>query len=115
MRDAFDEAIKQEQWDKTVFSYGHYVDQLESLYQHFPKEQIHVAVAERILADMPSEYNKMFTFLDLPEMSLPFRRVHFRYYEDPMSEDAAEALKEHYKNSNERLFNLLGYRIEEWI
>lgn len=115
VRDAFDEAIKNKHWDKTVFSYGHYVDQLENLYQHFPREQVHVAIAERTLANRSFEYNKMFSFLGVPEMEFSFKRVHFRYYENPMSEEASETLRDYYKESNERLFDLLGYRVEEWL
>jgi len=40
--------------------------------------------------------------------------IHKREYEKPMCDRSKELLQEYFKEHNDRLFELLGYRIEEW-
>jgi hypothetical protein len=57
----------------------------------------------------------MFDFLEIPRGKFDFKQHHFRYYESPMSPMANDTLKEHYQESNEKLFDLIGYEVPEWM
>lgn len=101
--------------------YGHYADQLEHLFRHFPRSQVHVAIAERVLADMPGQYARMFQFLGAdPRLADPsaYRRALRAQtqwpYPEPMRAESRAALEEYYRPHNQRLFRLLGEEIPEW-
>jgi len=46
-----------------LFHRGLYFKHLRSLYKYFPKEQIHIAISERVKSNREKEYAKMFHFL----------------------------------------------------
>lgn len=94
---------------------GKYVDHLEHLLKFYPREQVHVAVSERVKDNMELEYDRMLAFLGSTRRGdVGYRHIHSRRYEKELSSWAKEYLWEYYRPYNDRLFNLLGYEIPEW-
>ncbi len=117
--DAVSSSIYSEDKHRDLVSMGYYALQLEHLFKYFPKEQIHIAIAERVRDNMMDEYNRMFHFLGLP---LQFDELYQHYHQrqKPELQDdgkdvaAQEFLKNHYAEHNQRLYTLLGEEIPEW-
>lgn len=93
---------------------GEYVWQLESLFEHFPREQVHVAISEYVLKDMRREYNKIVQFFGLKRYKVPCIKYNVCKYRQRIRYEDWKRLHDHYKPYNERLFDLLGYEIPEW-
>lgn len=94
---------------------GFYVDQIENLYKYFKSEQVLILISEHMKKDPQAIYNKIFEFLGVETMQIEYKpNIHKREYQETMSLESRKKLEEIYKPYNERLFKLLGYRIEEW-
>jgi len=101
--------------------YGHYFEQLSSLFRHFPREAVHVAISERVRKNPAAAYAEMFRFLgadpaavDPGHFGESLRAAEWWPYPGPMDPDTRRALVDYYRIYNEGLFELLGYRIPEW-
>jgi hypothetical protein len=98
-----------------IISRGFYYEQISYIYQHFPKNNIHICVSEDVLENPQIEYNKIFLFLGAGEIKINFTdSVHKRNYKKKISQDDFNTLYAIYKEYNEKLYNLLGYRIKKW-
>lgn len=94
---------------------GFYVDQIENLYKYFKPEQVLILISEHMKKDPQVIYNKIFEFLGIESIKIEHKpNIHKREYQETMSIDSRKKLEEIYKSYNDRLFKLLGYRIEEW-
>lgn len=120
---SFPEIIKQElKKDNLVpqkddlLKRGFYIDQINSLLKYYPREQLHIIISERMRSNMQEEYNRIFDFLGIKRMeNLNFiKNVHSRKYSEPMDKEVENLLYNLYKPYNERLFEFLGYRVQEW-
>jgi hypothetical protein len=101
-------------WREGYLLKGFYYEQLTHLYRFFPRHQVYVGIAERIIANKVVEYNKMFDFLGLPPFDGPFDE-HFVARPGPViSEEARELLLSLYRPATESLFTLVGQEIAEW-
>lgn len=124
---SFEEIIKWEketQWGKQrdgwnihfqAIQRGFYCEQIESLLQFFPREQLYVAIMERVWKNPEEEYGKIFDFLGVSRLSLPFDMGNINSTDyiqemDPATRQQLEAL---YMPYNERLFSFLGDRVWE--
>ena len=64
---------------------------------------------------MDYEYNKIFTFLQVPKIKLNFVEHFIGKQSTGITKDTFNLLKQIYFQPNLELFDLLGYRIEEWL
>jgi len=95
---------------------GLYLNQLEHLLRYYPREQIFIAISERVKKNMRAEYNKMARFLgvgDFPQ-STSFATRNVGKSKSKMQPVTSLLLRGFYQPHNEKLFELLGYDIPEW-
>lgn len=96
---------------------GYYYDQLKFIMSKFPKEQIYVAISEQIKKDPHKEYNKMFSFLGVRELSEDEIAINTsennRKYKREIQLAEEKMMYYKYYNSTRLLYKLLG-KIPEW-
>ncbi|MFH0947242.1 MAG: sulfotransferase domain-containing protein [Planctomycetota bacterium] len=107
----FEEAIES---TPDIVRRGDYIDQVEHLLRFYPRQQLHVVIAERLRKNPGLELNRICDFLGVEPLEWEVRSIHQRSYAAPMSPEARQRLKERYAASNARLFEFLGERITEW-
>jgi hypothetical protein len=94
---------------------GVYFSQIKQLLKHFKRDNIHFTILEKWAIDYDAEVDKVVDFLNLKREILPNHLLHKREYgEEVLDLDISASLKRFYKPHNERLFELLGYEINEW-
>ena len=95
---------------------GRYAEQLEFLFTFFPREQVKIVVFERFLADPARHLDEIVSFLEAPPPAIEVEYSHENkgIYRSGLDPETRRNLEDYYKPHNERLFELLGYRIEEW-
>ena len=101
-------------WREGYIIKGFYYEQLKSLLKYFPKENIYIGISEHIVKDKQTEYNKMFSFLNVAPFSCDFENIFIGKTSQAMNDKTYNLLKQVYAKPNEELFNLIGYEIEEW-
>lgn len=89
---------------------GQFAEQLDRVYTHFAREQVHVLDSEAFFAEPQSEYHHLVTFLSLAEWQPAAFEVHNARPSSSMPDDARSYLREHFKVHDERLADLLGRR-----
>ena len=101
-------------WREGYIVKGFYYEQLENLFKYFSNEQVHISISERLLKNKTEEYNAMFSFLDVAPYVSVFeeRFIGNKNYEIDCA--TFECLKEVYRKPNEKLFDILGYKVSEW-
>ena len=103
---------------QTPLERGYYINQIDKMVSIFGRENVYISISERCKQNPHDEYNKIFTFLGVRELKKDeFRirkNVHTRKYIISVSEKEKEYLNELYKTYNEKLFDFLGYEINEW-
>lgn len=92
---------------------GEYAEQLERWLRWFPREQLHVVVAERMFGQTDEAMAEVFQFLRVPALEIKSPEV-FKSgrYSDGMGPDTRRLLVEHFRPHNARLQDLLGMRLE---
>ena len=95
---------------------GFYDEQLEYIFSKFGRSQIYVGISEEIKQNKNIEYNNMFKFLGANTEIIvdETQDCHFGKYKKPIDLADARALYEIYKPHNERLYLLLGRKIDSW-
>lgn len=96
---------------------GCYFSMLQNLLRLYPRSSVHMCIAERVRAHPERAYNEMFEFLGVRNKTLAHREgIHSRQYDasDHLDQETKVFLRGYYKRENENLFNLLGYRVNEW-
>lgn len=101
-------------WREGYIQKGMYAFQLASLFRWFPRKQVHIAISERILKSMASEYNSMYRFLGVTPFVASYREHFVSKSSVPLSRRMRDKLKMIYTQPNRELFNLLGTEIQEW-
>ena len=101
-------------WREGYIVKGFYYEQLQNLIKYFPLDNIHIAISERVYNNKTLEYNKIFNFLKVNSLNIEFENKFIGKTTEAMSNKVYNKLKLIYEKPNQELFNLLGYRIEEW-
>ncbi len=86
---------------------GEYADQLQRMFDHLPREQVHVVVSEAFFTEPEKEYARVLDFLGLPQKQPPSFPQHNAEPRAPMSPAVRRRLEEHYAPFNDRLEQLL--------
>lgn len=105
--------------DKKGFIWkGVYFEALKKLYEYYNKDQVLILISERMEKNIQGTYNEIFDFLWVKRENIDFERnpekINKRQYKSTMSKWAEKTLYKIYKPYNEKLFELLGYRVDEW-
>lgn len=96
-------------------SWGCYIDQLESLLRHFPREQLLVLISEEYRAAPTATLQEVFRFIGAADATVPFTaRVHVRQRDIRIDERTRSWLHEYYRPYNRRLFEFLGREVPQW-
>jgi hypothetical protein len=89
---------------------GQYVEQLERVFQHFPREQVHIMQSEAFFERPEREYAALTRFLGLS----PWAPAHFDQHNarpsSPMDPDVHHRLTTHFRPYDEALADLLHTR-----
>jgi hypothetical protein len=93
---------------------GQFAEQLERVYEHFPREQVHVMESEAFFVDPAGEYRQLIDFLGLRHWEPAAFEQHNARPSSAMPEDAKAFLDEHYRAHDEQLTELLG-REPFWV
>ncbi len=94
---------------------GYYIDQIESLLRHYPREQIHIMVMEQWTKQPEAAVDELLGFLGLRKLALPVGTAHRRAYTvEELERDTYTLLRRTYDPYNSRLFAFLGRTVEEW-
>lgn len=89
-------------------SRGEYAGQLERIYEHFPRAQVHVVQSEVFFAEPAAEYTRLTQFLSLrPFLPPTFGQLNARPSE-PMDASIRASLTAHFAPHDARLADLLG-------
>jgi hypothetical protein len=94
---------------------GYYSSQIKHIYNYFPKSQIKILISEQVQKDPQKYYNEIFEFLNVPHYQLHIKNdIHIRKYKNKISKEDFITMYNYYKPYNDELYDLLGYKIEEW-
>lgn len=94
---------------------GFYIDQIEHFLKYFEREQLHIVIFERMIANTQDELDKIFDFLGVN--SIKYFKFEYRSMVNvgyALQENVRQMLRNYYKPYNERLFEFLGTEIPEW-
>jgi Sulfotransferase domain len=87
---------------------GQYAEQLERVFKHYPRSQVHVLDSELYFREPAQEYGRLLEFLGLR----PFRPSQFTKLNArpgaPMQSETRDMLREYYRPHDEHLTELLG-------
>jgi hypothetical protein len=87
---------------------GQFAEQLERVFKHYPREQVHVMESEAFFADPAGEYRTLIDFLGLQPWQPASFEQHNARPSKPMPADARAFLEEHYREHDEALARMLG-------
>ncbi|MFD5213469.1 sulfotransferase family protein [Microbacterium sp. NPDC058345] len=85
-----------------------YAEQLERVFRHFPREQVHVLDSETFFADPHGEYQKVTDFLGLARWRPEVIAQHNARPSLPLSDALRRRLDEHFIPHDDALARLLG-------
>ena len=101
-------------WREGYLLKGMYADQLRSLFEWFPKENVFICISERVRSDLSAGYNRIFKFLGVPAFEAPFTEHFPGRPAPPLSTHMRIILTEFYRDPNQQLSSLLSMAIPEW-
>jgi hypothetical protein len=95
---------------------GLYYQQISEMLKYFPRDNIHIAISEKIRNNMDEEYQKVFSFLNLPEFHDNFEEVFSSKSPDSIDPKSAiyKKLQKIYSKDVKNLEKLLGYKTGWW-
>lgn len=89
---------------------GQYAEQLERVFAHFPKEQVHVMQSEAFFAEPEHELASLLGFLDLKSWTPDHIDQHNARPGQPMDPAVRQRLGDHFRDHDEHLADLLHKR-----
>ncbi len=90
---------------------GHYAEQLEHWFRHFPRNQFLILNFEQWTRDPETTASRIAEHVGLPPHRLPMTRANTGGYASRMPQECRHTLTEHFRPWNRRLFELLE---EDW-
>jgi len=101
--------------DRKLLTNGLYAEHLEYILKRFPRENLHIAISERVLDRPAQEYERISRFLDLAPFDFgASERRHSTTYKSDLKETDVKLLFDRYAAENERFYELMDERIDEW-
>jgi hypothetical protein len=95
---------------------GLYYQQISEMLKYFPRDNIHISISEKIRNNMDEEYQKVFSFLNLPEFHDNFEEVFSSKSPDSIDPKSKiyKKLQKIYNKDVKNLEKLLGYKTGWW-
>ena len=94
---------------------GYYDEIIEYILSKFHKDNLYIGIAEEIKANPQVEYNKIYNFLGVKDIKITSNlNIHEGTYKNKISRDLELKLYNVYKSHNEKLYELLGRKIDIW-
>jgi hypothetical protein len=93
---------------------GQYAEQLERVFAHFPREQLHVVQSESFFARPESEFAALLRFLELKPWTPDHIDQHNARPGQPLDPAVRLRLSEHFRHHDEHLADLLHER-PHWV
>jgi hypothetical protein len=98
------------------FSYkakGLYYQQIEWLYEHFPKDQIMIIQSEEFFKNTLPVYNSVLEFLQLKSVEgIDFEPKNVAKVKKEINQSVRDGLKTYFEPFNEKLYTLIGKRYD---
>ena len=101
-----------------------YSAQIKNVLKKFPREQLHIGISERLKSNTFEEYNKILDFLGVeqpldeteynPVLLRSNGQTHNTQYATKITDEEFRVAYNQVKKYNNSLYELLGYKIEEW-
>lgn len=89
-----------------------YYPQVKNVISSFDKSDILIIQSEKFNNFPQQEYNKVLSFLGLPEYELDFSKKYNQHKYPPIKAETKQKLEEFFKPYNEKLFDLIGERYD---
>jgi hypothetical protein len=94
---------------------GKYDEIINYIFSKFQKKNVYIGISEEIKLNKQIQYNKIFDFLGLKNITINEDcDTHIRKYDKPIPKILEKKLYNIYKPHNERLYCILGRKIEIW-
>jgi|TARA_Y100000034_G_scaffold3080_1_gene3764 hypothetical protein len=97
---------------------GFYIDQVEYILSKFDRKNVLILISEKVLKNPLREYNKVFNFLGVSSLDNKifnfYDGINKTEYSKKIKKEDYSYLYEIYKSYNDRLYDFLECRIEEW-
>jgi hypothetical protein len=95
---------------------GKYDEIISYILSKFPKKNLYIGISEEIKANKQKYYNDIFTFLGADKIDnlIENNDTHIRTYTKSIPKILEKKLYNIYKPHNERLYELLGRKIDIW-
>jgi hypothetical protein len=96
---------------------GFYYEQIQEILKYFSKENLLILISEKIRKNMDEEYQKIFSFLELPEYHANFVEEFQSLSPDDVLDKKNKIylfLKKIYEDDVKQLEKFLGYKTEWW-
>lgn len=99
--------------EPSIIRRGFYTDQMYNYLKYFSRDQILIIGFQELIRDTPKCLFKVYDFLGIK--SIPFDKidnkvVNKRSYNKEITKEEKDYMNEIYKKSNEKLFELLGFK-----
>ena len=112
-----EENMEEELTNPTRFGllrYGIYADIIQMVWDRFGNDRLLILFSDDYRKDPQRTYDRIFGFLGLPSVPIAHRSVHQRRYDIHLTPEQRQRIDDFYRPHNERLYDLLGYRIPSW-
>lgn len=95
---------------------GLYYEQIQEILKYFPKDNLYIAISEKVRGNMDEEYQKIFKFLGLPEYHTAFVEEFVSNKTETIkkSDNIYKMLKKIYSKDVKNLEKMLGYKTGWW-
>ena len=97
-----------------LLTYGRYAEHLRHLLRLYPRDRIHIIIAERMRLNPDAVFAHLLDFLEISPATATFTNDYAQGYDEPMDTRIRATLFEAFANLNDELFHLLGFAIPEW-
>jgi sulfur transfer complex TusBCD TusB component (DsrH family) len=99
-----------------ILQRGFYIDQIKEILRYFNIDQVFILISEKIKVNPLFHYNEILSFIGAgPLNHFAFQSdIHSREYVRKISRDEVLFLFKIYREYNLRLYDFLGYEIQEW-
>ena len=101
-----------------AFSWGDYSTAIKTCQQFIDPANIHIVVQECLSNTPQKEYDRLFKFLGVKTYPIENSYLNQHQYRKvkPRPDDSTiEELSKYYSPYNEALFEILGFRVEQWL
>ena len=97
-----------------LLDYGRYAEHLRHLLRLYPRDRVHIIIAERMRLNPDAVFAHLLDFLEISPATAAFTNDYAQGYDEPMDTRTRATLFEAFSCLNAELYRLLGFEIPEW-